>query len=1724
MKKRTRQILSLLISAAMLLPLIACTKTPGEPNDYIKPQGFKEGTTMLTGTTYEPSYSREDVPDALSRSTIVADKTSGGLCLTGTSFTLTPSGDTTPAEILTHLLSSPKIDFSCTESGDGTFTLTPSTELIPNTVYRLSFGGENPISSFAFQTENVFALDSAFPANLATDVPVDIGIELRFTEALTAPVGELKKYIKLSPSAEGEFILYPDRKTVVFAPTNKLKTNTVYTVEISSEISGIGGKSLGEDVNIKFRTSPEEVDKSTTKVSFKFTNSMPIFAPGEAMFLSYNMSYSGNGTLKDFTHRNADVKIYKYASASDAVDAMRDFLAVSGDYYFNDEIYKYPTRGLKLVLDTEVTPTSQNSGYYSARYLELPTLDEGVYLVCVTPEVASGNTKFSGEIQALLQVSDYAVYTESSADTLVWVNSVTGKDTEGISVKAEIFRAADGWDTDEEATAYTTVNAKTNGDGIAIIDTSAAPDANRAFITVDNSLIICAGGINSSVKRAEYASWIYTDRDTYFSSDRVNFTGYVSPLDGGELPEYVYLTTSLSSGKQKIEVNEDGYFSGSFEFEDFAASYRSMIRMNFTDGDGNTVKSTYVRVTSEDKPVYTASLAFDRIFYEFGDKGTLTLTSSFFDGTPAPGLTFEVYLPFVGNRTLVTDERGVAELSFTCGRYQTGSTSPSTIYASAYLSGYEGSYLEVGASTVYFQSENHLRIEKDSGGDEITVRLNKFDTSPIKSAEDLRWDVFPDNCIGDAADGLISVTLKKITYVRTESSSQYNPITKKVEKSYYYRSVESTVSNKTYTFKDGVVTLPCFEREDDCSYYYEINYYDARNSSTVRRSIGAVKYTDNYRFDYGDYFSLESSHDYSDRAADGDVVEYTLKYGGHTAAETKILHTVHTATSDSRHYYDITKGGFSLEYTKEYIFGVRVLSVVFDGRNYVTLWVRTPSYDYERHNSLEITVDVNSDSYKPGDECIATIIARGSDGSPASGGIITVGVVDEACFKLGEQTLDPTGTFFAVGSGSPAQNSRFNCFAKYNYYDIFYSVAEDMVENEAATEAPTESGGMKGDDGSADFDSVTVREFFSDNPVFENVRLDENGRATISFTVPDNITSWRITAVGYTPSDDAESVSLGHTKTDVIATLPFFVNATLSDTYVVGDDVSATARVFGTATVSGEEVSYLAELTDYDGNILRSETFKGKAGEFAHVNLGKPEAGSYCLTVKAICGEHSDGVKLPFDVVPDGITMETRRTLKPEEISTLAPTLYPVRLSFVNAKFSDYLDIVYYVNSQGYNRTDTLAARYVSLSALSKIYGTSAEKELDRISSTVRANYTDGLISLMSYAEGDIILSAKIAALTPELIPANRKADMISSFKTAVLDQKYQTNEELAACLLGLSALGEPVLIDIYTLASADISAEAKLYLSLALAILGDYSASRELYGIATDGGLEGEHEINVKASTTEDRIRLTAIALMTASYVDRDVATPMAKYIMSHTSTLDVYSLEMTAYVKNFYPIGAADASFSYTVGDEAHEITLKPAQVHTLTLGKAAFESLEVSAGDDVLVLASYVSGAGEALRDTNEARGAKITKTVEPHDISRGLYKVKISYEITFDSNYECYTLTDRIPSGARYYGAYEEYKNTSVTDRYSYAYLSNDGDQMMHGYIGMYNPTEKYVEGRDERTVHGEVTYLIRAAVSGEFAISPAIIQNCKNGEYAQSGSGTLTIGEDNSTAWKINIRD
>ena len=111
---------------------------------------------------------------------------------------------------------------------------------------------ENPVYSFAFQTESELVVRSVLPADLATGVPLDTGIEIAFTEVVRNVKPE--KYITVSPETAGRFEFYPDGKTVVFVPEENLSENTVYTVRVKSGMKSESGKRLEADFESKFRT------------------------------------------------------------------------------------------------------------------------------------------------------------------------------------------------------------------------------------------------------------------------------------------------------------------------------------------------------------------------------------------------------------------------------------------------------------------------------------------------------------------------------------------------------------------------------------------------------------------------------------------------------------------------------------------------------------------------------------------------------------------------------------------------------------------------------------------------------------------------------------------------------------------------------------------------------------------------------------------------------------------------------------------------------------------------------------------------------------------------------------------------------------------------------------------------------------------------------------------------------------------------------------------------------------------------------------------------------------------------------------------------------------------------------------------------------------------------------------------------------------------------------
>jgi len=308
--------------------------------------------------------------------------------------------------------------------------------------------------------------------------------------------------------------------------------------------------------------------------------------------------------------------------------------------------------------------------------------------------------------------------------------------------------------------------------------------------------------------------------------------------------------------------------------------------------------------------------------------------------------------------------------------------------------------------------------------------------------------------------------------------------------------------------------------------------------------------------------------------------------------------------------------------------------------------------------------------------------------------------------------------------------------------------------------------------------------------------------------------------------------------------------------------------------------------------------------------------------------------------------------------------------------------------------------------------------------------------------------------------------------------------------------------------------------LAAAYAYLGDFATATELYDSLTEGvKTSRDNELYIKGSTTEETIQYTAYALLTASLVRKTEAEGLYQYLSTHTSTLDLYQLEQAAYLKYFYPLDAKPAKFSWTVGEKTENITLKPGQVYALSLGKNDWSSLKLTEEDgDIRVRATYLGSVAEALEGSAGSERVAISKEISLYNKEKNLYAVTLNYTVTTDKNYSCFTISDYIPSGARWYPANNSTSSYEKEGSWSHsAYVDVLTGQSVRGNIHVYHNNSNKLAGLEEVTLSGSVTYYIRGAVEGDFAVDYAVLRDRSTGRYAISESGTVNISDDE---WKI----
>ena len=196
--------------------------------------------------------------------------------------------------------------------------------------------------------------------------------------------------------------------------------------------------------------------------------------------------------------------------------------------------------------------------------------------------------------------------------------------------------------------------------------------------------------------------------------------------------------------------------------------------------------------------------------------------------------------------------------------------------------------------------------------------------------------------------------------------------------------------------------------------------------------------------------------------------------------------------------------------------------------------------------NLEVTpsIDVAAGEFAgPGDTVDYTITATDWQGNPVAGAEIGVGLTDLAVLSIAPPNSESLLSYFYSERGLSVRTASA------------LTISTDQA-TQRIIDTIKGGGGGYGEGG-----LFEVRQEFVDTPLWEPfVLTDENGQATVSVTLPDNLTTWRLDARAVTTGADGPML-VGQTTFDLISTKPVLIRPGTPRFFIVGDRATLNAIV-----------------------------------------------------------------------------------------------------------------------------------------------------------------------------------------------------------------------------------------------------------------------------------------------------------------------------------------------------------------------------------------------------------------------------------------------------------------------------------------------------------------------------------------------------------------------------------
>jgi hypothetical protein len=719
---------------------------------------------------------------------------------------------------------------------------------------------------------------------------------------------------------------------------------------------------------------------------------------------------------------------------------------------------------------------------------------------------------------------------------------------------------------------------------------------------------------------------------------------------------------------------------------------------------------------------------------------------------------------------------------------------------------------------------------------------------------------------------------------------------------------------------------------------------------------------------------------------------------------------------------------------------------------------------------LSVEVRPDRERYRPGETATLNVRVRGPGGKPERAEVL-LGAVDEALSRLQGQSF----------------------FEDLGILDSLYeSVSTGILQTYRSHVSPEAlaAGAEFGGEGGARMD-------FRDVALFDRVETSGDGTARVPFKLPDNLTSWRVSALAVT-----DGLFAGSSVTLVPVGLPLFADVALNDTYLESDEVRVRARAFGEGLRPGDPVTFTVRAPSLGGEAV---TLRGKAFEPADAALLRLRAGTHEIRVTVDAGGGRS------DTIVRSIRVVKSRLLRAESsYAEVRPggafAARPAPAGRTRLVLTDHNRGRHYASLLGLtatygDRVDQMLARALAQELLAKYY---RDVWLDFPTAFRASTYQtgDGGIAIFPFADDDLVLSARVSALAPDRFD---RARLLRFFEAVEVDVK-ETRERQVVALYGRAALGAPVLEDVQFLAGLrDLTPRERAYTGLAAVEAGDEETARRVYrGLLEQYGEQRGPEARLRVGRDQDGVlEMTSLAAILGASLGDDLAPMLFDYTIGEPATDLLVALEQISYLSIALPSLSADpVRFGYTLEGkrvagqlergESMSLSLLPDQVRALDLAVTSGTLGAVTSFDAPLDPASIRRDPDVRVSRTYPGQsGSRVT--VDEGD----LIKITLRYLLSPQAAAGCYQLTDLVPSGLR-----------PVTPLLTRTSEVAEGEVIAYPYSIVSQRVSFCVSREDTRT---QLVYFARAIGTGTYLAEPAVLQSEKvPSSIDLTGSTTVVV--------------